>query len=102
MSDQEVWEDSSLCAIEAKKDEVLAAAWIQEDHPLQAYAKKVCLRCPVRLICIQDALEDEEAQGVRGGYEFDAGTLPVAVAREIRDTLGLKIGAHQSTGRPKK
>lgn len=72
-----------------------------DHHPFAEDAKKICLECPVRLLCLQDALDDTEADGIRGGYEFDYGRLPVAKAREIRNTLGLTIGEHQSTGRPK-
>lgn len=101
MTLQEEWRDESECYWRAKKDAFLESAWVDEEHPLKSAAKQICLSCPVRLLCLQDALDDEEAQGIRGGYEFDGGTVPVAVAREIRDTLGLRIRAHQSTGRAK-
>lgn len=79
----------------------MASAWIQEDHDLIEDAKRFCkTRCKVRDLCLQDALLDEEAEGIRGGFWFDSGRLPVADARKIRDE-GFIIGEHQSTGRPK-
>jgi hypothetical protein len=100
------WRDKAACAAAIKETPSLLGAWdgrdTEEDpHPFAENAKKICLGCKVRNMCLQDALNDEEAQGIRGGYDFDAGKLPVAVAREIRDTMGLVIGEHQSTGRPK-
>ena len=96
------WRDKARCFTLAQENDFLETAWVDEEHPFQEMAKKVCLGCPVRNMCLQDALEDEEAEGIRGGYLFESGRIPVAIAREIRDTMGLKIGPHQSTGRPKR
>lgn len=102
----DTWRNSSACSTEVEKKPYMAGAWDgpNEDGERHAYeedAKRTCLSCKVRVNCLQNALSDEEAQGVRGGYEFDGGNVPVAVAREIRDTMDLKIYPHQSTGRPK-
>ncbi len=100
------WRTQSLCAATIKDQPFMQGAWDSpnEDgdrHPFFEEAKKLCLSCPVRNACLQDALDDTEADGTRGGYEFDNGRLPVAKAREIRDTTDLVLGEHQSTGRPK-
>ena len=96
------WRDKAACDAAVIKDPFLEAAWFEENGPFLEHAKKVCLSCPVRNACLQDALNDEDAEGVRGGYWFDQGRLPVAEAREIRDTMDLIIGPHQSVGRTRK
>lgn len=100
------WRDDSRCEDIIQKKPYMRGAWDgpNEDgvsHPYYEQAEKECLKCPARLFCLQDALLDPEAQGIRGGYTFDGGRLPVAKAREIRDTTDLKLGAHQKTGRAK-
>lgn len=99
---QEAWRDEAACEAAIKEKPYLAGAWIAEDHPYRDDARKICLGCKVRIECLMGALQNEEAEGMRGGYWFDAGKLPVAVAREIRDTMDLEISPWQSTGRPKK
>lgn len=105
---REEWRDDALCAQTIKSKPYMLGAWDgpNEDkvsHPYSDQAAKVCVSgCPVRDICLQRALDNPKAQGIRGGYEFDGGRLPVAKAREIRDTTNAVIGEHQSLGRPKK
>lgn len=97
------WRDEAKCVTSIKKDPTLASAWIQENHVAQDEAVEICEACPVIWACVQNALLDEEANGLRGGYWFDEGKLPVAKAREIRDRFpGIKFGEWQSMGRPKK
>lgn len=101
-----LWRDDAACA-DLDEDSVLQGAWdgpneVGDEHPLAHEAKKICERqCPVREKCIASALADPEAQGIRGGYTFDAGTVPVAKAREIRDTFNLTLPPWQSSGRPR-
>jgi hypothetical protein len=99
------WRDESACGFETKNSPFMAGAWDgpNEDgvsHPYAEQATEICIkRCPVRDICLQSALNNPKAQGIRGGYVFDNGRLPVAVAREIRDTMDLVPGPHQSLGK---
>lgn len=101
------WRDDALCAAIPEKEPALIGAWDgpNEDgdsSPFSAYAQSVCIsQCTVRLACLASALRNPEAQGLRGGYIFDGGTVPVAKAREIRDTLGMKLPPWQSAGRAK-
>jgi hypothetical protein len=98
-ADPKNWRDDAACEKARFENPLLDVAWIDEESQFKKEATKICLSCKVRLVCLQDALDDPEAQGIRGGYEFDGGKLPVAQAREIRDTLDLRIGSHQSTGK---
>jgi Transcription factor WhiB len=86
-----------LCRAAIAKDDTLDTAWIDETHPYQDEAIEICLECPVRLLCLQNALEDEEAEGIRGGFWFDSGTVPVADARHISTKLGLTLSPWQKT-----
>jgi hypothetical protein len=101
-ADVDPWESKAACRKKIIEQPFLEAAWVDELGPFKGAAKKVCLSCPVREICLQDALDDPEAEGMRGGYWFEAGKIPVGEAREVQETMGLKIGPHQSTGRAKK
>lgn len=70
-------------------DPVQAGAWITEDGPLLDSAKSICkTRCKVRLQCLSDALDDPEAQGMRGGYYFDEGGLEARDRRALMLELG--------------
>jgi hypothetical protein len=101
-ADVEPWEAKADCRKEIIVNPFLDAAWVDETGPFKGAARKICLSCPVRAICLQDALDDEEAEGMRGGYWFEGGKIPVGEAREIQETMGLIIRPHQSTGRAKK
>lgn len=110
MSDEDLfapWRDDAPCASLPEQNEILIGAWDgpNEDgdqSPFTDYAVSVCVsQCKVRIECLASALRNPEAQGIRGGYIFDGGTVPVAKAREIRDTLGLKLPPWQSAGRAK-
>lgn len=102
------WRDEARCKVEIDNYPDLLGAWDgpNEDgvsHPLAEIAAEICVKkCAVREQCLRAALSNPEAQGTRGGYTFDGGKVPVAIAREIRDTMDLQPGAHQSVGRPKK
>lgn len=96
------WRDDAACDAITQAKPYMGTAWVKEDHPYSEDAKRICLGCDVRLKCLQAALDNPEADGLRGGYWFENGRLPVAVAREIRDTLPVVISSRQSLGRPKK
>ena len=44
-----------------------------EDRYDTPRAKDICATCPVRRRCLQDAIDDPNAQGIRGGYRFHYG-----------------------------
>ncbi len=46
-----------------------------EDIPGIAVAKEVCAGCPVRVACLQGAIERKEAAGVWGGELFEEGKV---------------------------
>lgn len=102
------WRRQATCLeLASSQPELFGGAWDgpnddKERHELASYAQSICVNdCPVRLQCLESALQNTAAQGLRGGYEFDKGRLPVAKAREIEHKLGLKVGDHQSLGRLK-
>jgi WhiB family redox-sensing transcriptional regulator len=58
---KEPWMQDAKCA------EVGGDIWYPEKGESTADAKRVCLECPVRLICLEWALERREKFGVFGG-----------------------------------
>lgn len=93
------WRDESACAAVQEEKPWLASAWIDPEHPYREDAERICLGCPVREICLQAAVNNDEAEGLRGGYWFDGGWIPVAKLREIRDTTNIKIPEGRSVGK---
>lgn len=53
-------------------------------------AKQLCVRCPVRVLCLAKALERQEPWGVWGGEIFDQG---VVIARKRPRGRPRKIAA---------
>jgi len=49
--------------------------WFAEDPTDLERAKRLCADCPIRLRCLQAALEREEPWGVWGGQIFERGTI---------------------------
>lgn len=89
------WRDDAKC-FDYFGDPIFESAWDVERSELHGHAKRICEEvCPVRLACLQDALLDPEAEGMRGGYVFENGRLPLAKAREIKSKLGLMLGPWQ-------
>ena len=52
-----------------------AELWFAESPADVELAKALCLDCPVRLSCLQGALERQEPWGVWGGELFLAGSV---------------------------
>ena len=102
------WLSGAECAKEVVRRDIMGGAWDgpNEDgdrHVFHKEAKRICRDvCPVREFCLRDAMKDEEAQGLRGGYEFDGGKVPVGIAREIVENFDVTVSPWQSLGRPKK
>lgn len=55
------WQDDALCA------EVGGDVWFPEEHESPRQAKEVCRRCPVRVECLEYALDNDLRFGVWGG-----------------------------------
>lgn len=64
---RERWEDDSRC-LTTTADRLLFAAAFEKTAPvlLVDEARRVCMSCPVASRCLQEALADEQAGGVRG------------------------------------
>lgn len=82
------WRDEGSCASVLQDDPEIADAWTNEFSPFMAEAREICAECPVRLLCLKDAVEDEEAMGIRAGYHFYMGSVIVPEAREIVREIG--------------
>lgn len=66
-------------------------------------ARVLCWECPVREACLRDALKDIEAEGIRGGYRFENGTVSKEDARKIFSEWGLRARvSKKSTGNVEK
>lgn len=69
-----VWQRDAACldpavdktpfTADRPKNSILAAK-------MEAPAKRVCMECPVRLLCLQHALEWPEITGIWGGLNFE-------------------------------
>lgn len=59
--EQEAWRDDAVCA------QIDPERWFPDKGGSTREAKKVCLSCPVRLECLQYALDRDERFGVWGG-----------------------------------
>lgn len=55
------WQDHALCA------GTDADLWFPELGKNAGEAKKVCFRCPVRVDCLNYALDNHEGHGIWGG-----------------------------------
>lgn len=66
---RERWEDDSRC-LTTTADRLLFAAAFEKTAPvlLVDEARRVCMSCPVASRCLQEALADEQAGGVRWGH----------------------------------
>lgn len=99
------WRDEAACSRAIAEDPSLKNAWIKEIEPYEEYeelsdeikldidnmdrAKKICQTCSVRLECAINAVNDDLAQGIRAGAEFDVGLLLTADARMLAKELGV-------------
>lgn len=61
LEDAEPWQVEGLCS------QVGGDLWFPEDGALGNDAKRVCAQCPVRVECLEYALENNEKYGIWGG-----------------------------------
>lgn len=95
-----LWRDKAVCATPENKQKyfIEGDVWFHPDeddpdyNPEQAakneeIARAMCGKCPVRDLCLRDALEDQRIDGTRGGLteEMTRRTLSVdETGKEIR------------------
>lgn len=91
------WEEQADCRQAVELVPELKTAWDNIDHgekylpdPQEDVAKRVCAECPVRELCVRDAVVSEVSEGIRGGYRFHMGWVSRAEAREIQKEFGIK------------
>lgn len=77
------WRDKSLCDSVIINHPQMGSSWINEEDSNIAEAKKVCAKCPVRAMCLIDALQDSQSEGLRAGYYFSNGTLSKEDLRQL-------------------
>ena len=80
-------------AVQTAWDNIDEGTWEKDNYvpsPLAQVAKQICLSCPVRELCLVDAIEDNEAEGIRGGYRFENGYVMREDARKIYGQFELR------------
>jgi hypothetical protein len=76
----------------------MATAWDNVDDgenyvpdPQEDVARALCINaCPVRERCLRDALRDNEAEGIRGGFRFENGAVSSKEGRAMFKEFGLR------------
>jgi len=68
-----------------------------ENDPKEDIAKAICIECPVREKCLRDAITDNEAEGIRGGYRFSFGNVSREEGKIIFNEWGLRARVAKQT-----
>lgn len=95
------WRADAACRAAVKEDPSLSTAWDNVDEgtweknkyvpdPQADVARKICDACPVRGLCLLDALSDNEAEGIRAGFRFERGYVTKHDARKIFAEFGVR------------
>ncbi len=74
-------------------DNIDVGTWEEGEYvpdPQALVAKNICFACPVRELCMRDALTDNEAEGIRGGYRFERGYVSKEDARKMYQEFGMR------------
>ncbi|WP_026918463.1 WhiB family transcriptional regulator [Gordonia shandongensis] len=66
---------TSRIELPCQTTEADADLWFADRPELLEEAKQLCGHCPLRVQCLQSALEREEPWGVWGGEIFERGTV---------------------------
>lgn len=75
---------------------MIAAGWTNENDPAEEPARYVCKKvCPVRAICLGDAIHDPDSFGMRGGFFFIKGKVTYREGREIEKEFGMTPNTRQ-------
>ena len=99
MNMNEAWRQKSACHKVTEVDPLFQTAWIVRGDVGSESAKVICEGCPVRTLCLIDALMDPEASGLRAGYFFDYGVVSKKDARAILDEIGVVACTSQRENR---
>lgn len=68
-------------------------------HPLASVAERICKeKCPVRDLCVRDALTDGDVEGIRGGFRFHMGRVSSRDAYAIKREYDVKVSVIRRTG----
>ena len=92
------WDAEASCKAIVAQEPEMATAWDNVDtgvgsvyvpDTLAPIAERICKEvCPIKDICLQKALADEEAEGIRAGFRFHMGKV------SSRDAYTLKREHH--------
>jgi hypothetical protein len=91
------WREDAACVPATVLNPDLASTWTDEKSPLREYAENICAECPVRQLCALDAIQDDEAEGLRGGFYFSRGRVPYSEGRKMHRALGIIPRTRQHT-----
>lgn len=91
------WREDSACSAAVEENPIIVSAWDDENSPMRTIADSICESCPVRMICLVDAIEDENSFGNRGGFFFDRGAVSTREHRNLGRNLGLQARKRQKT-----
>lgn len=92
------WRAEAACRAEFLQDPLAALMWDTTDRSSLAFkrASEICKTCPVRDLCVPDAVADSTSNGVRGGFGFHKGTVLATDAERIKNEFGLTAARRAS------
>jgi len=91
------WERKSQCATEEMKNPRMVGSWLERTGPRADAAYNVCVsKCPVRTECLVAALAEKDAEGFRGGFFFENGTVWRPDFDLILRQFGIRARKHKS------
>ncbi len=90
------WRRQGMCVKAAEESPLFALAWADREDANAKEARLICkTKCPVRLECLVDALRYPDAEGLRGGFFFEQGTVRVKDKRDIEDEFSVRARTSQ-------
>jgi hypothetical protein len=92
---EEPWLLKAKCASYID-DTIMQGAWVDEESPLKRNAVDICFTCPVREECLRDAAVDDEAVGIRAGFEFEDGKVNYRDQQAIKKEFGITVKARRN------
>jgi hypothetical protein len=70
----------------------MADGMLSKTSPSHTRARRACEEsCRARIDCLLDAIRDEKAEGLRGGFFFENGGVSSKDGRKIADEFGIKV-----------
>lgn len=77
------WRDRAACNEKAGTGDFAPNAWVDEYSLSVKAENEVCEACPVKDICLMDAILDPDAEGRRATFYFEQGKLTRAEAHRL-------------------